>query len=478
MSPRFRGNWAPLLVFVMWLAFLLGDIKLIREWSRQRDASDKWAVVFVTGSLLLLSLVLVSSVLEPILGRKMQKKATSDAPSPVLPVEIPEPAAQATPPFLLQVLTKDTMPPLSAAAQSLAQRGRDFYRQHLRIYRQGLWFLFACHLIFALLGAALGVSYPISLEIVKVFVIGALAYAIVGNPAKLRSLMVLGPWLLFNVMGSVVTVALAAIYATQAVREASVAAGALAGLTAVAIVAHAWIVIRRSRELRRRVAANPPLKLLFLWVFGSIKGPGALTMGFGVTWQYIGRIQLLSGAGYMGIDVLRAANVVSRGRTTDLIIKTPEELSERIRSFQDSPSPFVMYAQRTLLCNDAVWQLALDTLLNDSDVVLMDLRGFSPANQGAAYEIRRLIDRVPADRFVILADQSTRVDFLTTSLRQAWEAMAVDSPNRRSSSPLQVFHLSSGVAKKEFTRYIENAREGDVLLELMCERVVAGARFP
>jgi hypothetical protein len=118
-----------------------------------------------------------------------------------------------------------------------------------------------------------------------------------------------------------------------------------------------------------------------------------------------------------------------------------------------------------------VWKLALDTALKDSDVVLMDLRGFSREHQGATYELGQLVDRVPARRFVLLADNTTDAEFLSATLRRSWEAMAIDSPNRRTPShPIRVFQLEQASTKRgEFPQLPAIAREGDRLVEIVCE---------
>lgn len=473
-KSRFRRNWAALGLSLMWIVLLIADINLIWAPQSERDPSDKWMILFISFFLLLFSIQLPALLVEPFLGRRMQ--AAGDVLTTELPIEIDRDVRAArdegevpVPAFSLEVLTTNDMRPLSVEAQSLARRARDFYREGLRIHRQGLWFLFASHLAIALLGWTFGIPYPISPELVKAFVVASIVLTVIGNPVKIRSLQILGPWWLLHFAGIVVTFILATIYAVQSVRETNAAAGLLAGLTLAAIGAHAWNVRRRGRALRRKVTASPPLKLLFLWVFGSSESPQGLTFGFGAAWQYIGIIQLLSGAGFMGVEAFSAAKLIGRGKRADLIIKTPEELRARLDTFDDRPRFLSMYPHRTLLCNDAVWKLALHTLLNDTDVVLMDLRGFSPESRGAAYELGQLVDRFSTDRFVLLADQSTDVDFLSTSLRQAWEAMAVDSPNRRASAPIRVLHLLRDTAKKESQKLEENAREGDVLLELMCD---------
>jgi hypothetical protein len=96
-----------------------------------------------------------------------------------------------------------------------------------------------------------------------------------------------------------------------------------------------------------------------------------------------------------------------------------------------------------VLCGDAVWKPALHALLQESDVVVMSLIGFSPSNQGCLYELGLLVDRLPMQRVLFLIDSTTDLDFLIDTLRQSWETMVVDSPNQRGpASPIRIFRLS------------------------------------
>jgi hypothetical protein len=77
----------------------------------------------------------------------------------------------------------------------------------------------------------------------------------------------------------------------------------------------------------------------------------------------------------------------------------------------------------------------------------MDLRSFSAANQGCAWELQQLVDFVPLERVVFVIDDSTDHRFLERALHQAWAAARDDSPNRHARWPaarlLSVEHPAS-----------------------------------
>jgi hypothetical protein len=70
-----------------------------------------------------------------------------------------------------------------------------------------------------------------------------------------------------------------------------------------------------------------------------------------------------------------------------------------------------------------------------SYAVLMDLRGFSPGNQGCVFEINELLNTVPLDRIVFVVDGTTDDAFLREMFAQGWAMLRADSPNRALTGP-------------------------------------------
>jgi len=471
-----RFSHSQLVGWLAWIAFAVVDALLV--WAPGDGDQPGWLVPALTAFVLFFLLVLLSASADQSLGRRMQM--ATEAGSGDVPAETdhevrhPQVDAEApVPPFAIEVITAENLPPLSPAAQAFVHRGRSYYRERLRIYRQGVWFLMMSHIAIAWMGSIFDSPYPLSAVVVTWVLATFLALIVLAPPDRIRLMLVPGVWWILVWACVAVTAVLAARYGSRGLAGANVASLLLALGAIVAIAAHIWRTRRRNEALRRRVMAAPPVHVLFLWVFAS-QSPALLFLGFAAVWRFLGRIQLLNGAGFMGdsVDIVKS---VARGKSADLVVKTPEELAERVRAFERAPNRMAMYPHNSLLCNDTVWKLALDTLLDKSDVVLMDLRGFSPVNRGATYELGHLIDRFPTARLLLLADETTDMQFLTESLRLAWESMAAGSPNRRASSaPVRVFHLPRAVGQEgQFPQLFAIAREGDRLVELLCERAVA-----
>jgi hypothetical protein len=89
------------------------------------------------------------------------------------------------------------------------------------------------------------------------------------------------------------------------------------------------------------------------------------------------------------------------------------------------------YPQHFFLCTDATWQHAVTRLFYSVDVVIIDATGYRPERAGLNWEIGRVVDHVPAHRFVVIVDGETDQISLSEHFRQAWAAMRSDSPNNR-----------------------------------------------
>jgi hypothetical protein len=80
----------------------------------------------------------------------------------------------------------------------------------------------------------------------------------------------------------------------------------------------------------------------------------------------------------------------------------------------------------------------------ESDIVAMDLRGFSASNQGCLYELQCLIDIVPVERVVLLTDRTTDRACLDEALAASLSNMAKDSPNRSKKTMPQIIETGHG----------------------------------
>jgi hypothetical protein len=95
------------------------------------------------------------------------------------------------------------------------------------------------------------------------------------------------------------------------------------------------------------------------------------------------------------------------------------------------------------LCHDDTWRAAVHRLAGTADAVLVDLRGFSVANRGIAYELRLLLSTVAARRLVLVTDATSDAAALASTLAEAWGGMADDAPIRAAPGPLVLYDLGT-----------------------------------
>ncbi len=87
------------------------------------------------------------------------------------------------------------------------------------------------------------------------------------------------------------------------------------------------------------------------------------------------------------------------------------------------------YPPRTFLCHGNIWKAAVNMLLDQADLVVLDLSGLMPGNEGVRYELQQIVDRVPIERVIFLADRRSDRNYLRTEISHAWNRMASHSPN-------------------------------------------------
>ncbi len=175
----------------------------------------------------------------------------------------------------------------------------------------------------------------------------------------------------------------------------------------------------------------PPQRLLFLRVFGSQARSEHLMERLGSRWRYTGVMELIAGTD-LATRALEPHDLLDllRGRLRQRYIASPDALEQRRATVDMRPDPDGRFRLVEFFCFDNTWRFTLSALATRADAVLMDLRGFSPDNQGCIFELQELANRVPLERVVLLVDRTTDVPFLQDVLRSAGEHMASNSPNR------------------------------------------------
>ena len=218
-------------------------------------------------------------------------------------------------------------------------------------------------------------------------------------------------------------------------------AGPVAFIAARATAAALWRLTPSSTEVSPR--------LLLLRVFALGARSERLFDRLRKHWQALGPIAMIAGPDLVTstIEPHEFLDFVG-GHLARQFVSGPADLQSRLAHFDARPAPDGQHRIDELFCRADTWQMSMQRLAAASDAVLMDLRSFSPTNQGCRYEIGRLLDSVDLRRVVLLVDKTTDLAHLRSTLQSLWQAVAAASPNRRPGVKLRLLQLDrSGYAQ-------------------------------
>lgn len=206
---------------------------------------------------------------------------------------------------------------------------------------------------------------------------------------------------------------------------------------AVGLVAFAAYKLAMQLGLRALPAApQPPSALLLLRVFRLGARSERLFDRLRRHWLHEGPVQMIAGPDLVGSTVEPHEFLdFLRGRLDRRFVRDAIDLNERLARQRRGTDPDGRHRIEAFFCRADTWRGTMQQLAQRCDVVLMDLRGFAPDNQGCLYEIGQLLDTVDLRRVVFIVDSSTRRPFLEAALRDAWQHLGPRSPNRASARP-------------------------------------------
>lgn len=242
-----------------------------------------------------------------------------------------------------------------------------------------------------------------------------------------QSLILDALWLLFGVS-----------YSIGLVFEG--AAWILSSLAAFA--AYKLTVFLGFRAITQATGSPNTVSLLILRVFSLGKRSEDLFDGVTRYWRYLGNVQLISGPDLTAATVEPHEFLAFLSGKLDLqFIDGPESLARRVNELDSRPDFDGRFRVNDFFCHDDTWRMTLERLVEKSDVVLMDLRGFAPQNAGCVYEVHELVSSAVLGRVVITIDDTTDVPFLEKTLNDAWAGMRPDSPNRSGPGQVRIVRL-------------------------------------
>ena len=189
----------------------------------------------------------------------------------------------------------------------------------------------------------------------------------------------------------------------------ALSAASSAGLAGAALLLPlVWIPLAVALWRRLPRATERPPTLLVLRVFQHDDQVQALFDHVVERWRLTGNTVLIAGTDLVD-RTLDAADIFTflDGGLAQRFIRTPADVAPRLAAFDLAPDAEGRYRVNECYCHDTTWQQALGALLERSDVVLMDLRGFQAHNAGCRFELATLAQAQRLARVVVLVDAQT-----------------------------------------------------------------------
>jgi hypothetical protein len=143
------------------------------------------------------------------------------------------------------------------------------------------------------------------------------------------------------------------------------------------------------------------------------------------------------------------------GKLSRRFVKNDDDIARRIAQLDLLPDADGRFRVNKFFCHDDTWRPALRSLLQATDVVLVDLRALDRAHEGVAYEVQQLAAFGVLDRVVGLVDDTTDMSFLQSTLAASASesATATGSP-----ACLRVVHVRGQRAEThQLLQHLETA---------------------
>jgi hypothetical protein len=187
---------------------------------------------------------------------------------------------------------------------------------------------------------------------------------------------------------------------------------ALSAFAAYRIVAEVGVRLWRIRD-----SGEYNKRLLLLRVFGFQRRTETLFDGVAQRWRFSGSVQIIAGTDLVSrlIDPGDFITFVG-GRLKQQFVENKADLVRRLASLDQHRDPDGRFRINAFFCRDNTWESTLQSLLKRSDVVLMDLRGFSKHNSGCQFELQQLAINSLLPKTVFVVDDTTDTELLKTSV--------------------------------------------------------------
>ena len=212
------------------------------------------------------------------------------------------------------------------------------------------------------------------------------------------------------------------------------------------------------RKLLRRVEPwKSPRALLLLRVFARDKRDERLLDEIAFRWRFIGPIHMIGGPDLAktNLEPNELLLFLRRGLRQIFVTDRPS-LQRRLTELDVAPDPDGRYRINESFCSDNVWRETVGELLGISDAILLDLRGFTAARRGTAFELRLLAERDALKRSVVLIDRDTDMSVIEKT----------------------IVHIPGAVMPQERVLRSDHTVEGNEIFRLLASGALLSNRVP
>lgn len=198
----------------------------------------------------------------------------------------------------------------------------------------------------------------------------------------------------------------------------------IVGFLAYALLLHALLF------RNRLMSARPAKRMLLLRVFGDTSKRERLLDALEDTWLRVGRIDLIAGTD-LALRSLRPRMLEAflLNRVDAQFLKMDEEVDKRLARLRTDREGDGRYPVNEIHCAGDAWQYAVTRVAVEADIVVMDFRGFTLANQGCVFELTRIVQLVSLNRVLVLADKTTDFEALESVTKESMMSLPSSSPN-------------------------------------------------
>ena len=200
--------------------------------------------------------------------------------------------------------------------------------------------------------------------------------------------------------GMAITAVLACFWPDQ--HDLTLTAMAVPCLIWVALTLGAYIVV-----LRASPWSGGACSLLVLCVFSHSRSDRLLDK-VQTSWRYAGPVLQIGGPDLARLNINPYQFALFLGMRMHELFLPGEVTKERLLSGLDlAPDREGRFRVAEVFCFDSAWRSTVQALIETSDAILLDLRGFGPQRAGTGFELTQLAARGRLDRTVVVGDAAT-----------------------------------------------------------------------